>query len=53
MAGVIAKYAMKKTLSKEMNKYKSKSADGPYVSTIPTLSIQMNLLPNAHVGSIL
>jgi hypothetical protein len=40
MAGVVAKYAMKKALSKEMNKYKSKSADGPYVST-PTLSVQV------------
>lgn len=32
MANLVAKYAMKKALGKEMEKYKSKSASGPYVS---------------------
>jgi hypothetical protein len=32
MAGVVAKYAMKKALGKEMEKYKSKDVSGPYVS---------------------
>jgi hypothetical protein len=30
MANLVAKYAMKKALGKEMEKYKSKSASGPY-----------------------
>jgi hypothetical protein len=30
MAGVVAKYAMKKALGKEMEKYKSKDVSGPY-----------------------
>jgi hypothetical protein len=33
MAGVVAKYAMKKALGKEMEKYKSKDVSGPYVSS--------------------
>jgi len=32
MANLVAKYAMKKALGKEMEKYKGKSAAGPYVS---------------------
>jgi hypothetical protein len=32
MANLVAKYAMKKALGKEMEKYKSKSAGGLYVS---------------------
>jgi hypothetical protein len=35
MTGLIAKYAMKKVMNKEMDKYKSKDASGPYVSTAP------------------
>lgn len=34
MAGMVAKYAMKKALGKEMEKYKSKDVSGPYVSKI-------------------
>lgn len=34
MTGVIAKYAMKKVLGKEMEKYKTKDAAGPYVSDL-------------------
>jgi hypothetical protein len=33
MAGVVAKYAMKKALGKEMEKYKSKDVSGPYVGS--------------------
>ena len=32
MTQLVAKYAMKKMLSKEMDKYSSKPASGPYVS---------------------
>lgn len=32
MANLVAKYAMKKALGKEMEKYRGKSASGPYVS---------------------
>jgi hypothetical protein len=32
MTGVVAKYAMKKVMAKEMDKYKSKDVSGPYVS---------------------
>jgi len=32
MANLVAKYAMKKALGNEMEKYKGKSAAGPYVS---------------------
>jgi len=34
MTGLIAKYAMKKVLGKEMEKYKSKDAAGPYVRSL-------------------
>jgi hypothetical protein len=33
MATIVAKYAMKKALGKEMEKYKSKDVSGPYVSS--------------------
>jgi hypothetical protein len=32
MTQLVAKYAMKKVLGKEMEKYKSKDVSGPYVS---------------------
>lgn len=34
MTTAIAKYAAQKMLSKEMDKYKSKKVEGPYVSTL-------------------
>lgn len=37
MAQFAAKYAMKKVLGKEMEKYKKKDASGPYVSTVDIL----------------
>jgi hypothetical protein len=33
MTQLVAKYAMKKVLGKEMEKYKSKDVAGPYVSS--------------------
>jgi hypothetical protein len=32
MTQLVAKYAMKKVLGKEMEKYRSKDVSGPYVS---------------------
>jgi len=32
MTQLVAKYAMKKVMGKEMEKYRSKDASGPYVS---------------------
>jgi hypothetical protein len=42
MTQLVAKYAMKKVLGKEMEKYKSKDAAGPYVS-IHTLRNHTNI----------
>jgi hypothetical protein len=37
MTQLVAKYAMKKVLGKEMEKYRSKDVAGPYVSLPSTL----------------
>lgn len=36
MTQLVAKYAMKKVMGKEMEKYRSKGVSGPYVRTIFT-----------------
>ena len=52
MAGMVAKYAMKKALGKEMEKYKSKDVSGPYVSESSIISTCVNSLyprtPTTH-----
>ena len=34
MTNLVAKYAMKKVMGKELEKYKKKDVSGPYVRTI-------------------
>ena len=52
MEGMVAKYAMKKALGKEMEKYKSKDVSGPYVSEPSIISTCANSLyprtPTTH-----
>jgi hypothetical protein len=50
MTQLVAKYAMKKVMAKEMDKYKSKDASGPYVST--TDSHHMTIA-DLRTGSVL
>lgn len=51
MTQLVAKYAMKKVMAKEMDKYKSKDVSGPYVSlTLPTHpSFPPPLLPQKYL----
>jgi hypothetical protein len=41
MTQLVAKYAMKKVMAKEMDKYKSKDVAGPYVSFGSALHLEV------------
>lgn len=53
MANLVAKYAMKKALGKEMEKYRGKSASGPYVSRALVLYPRCVIHTNDSAGSFL